>query len=618
MATAAIAGAAAVGILIYGVDKLASPTKQLSSLSTSQPQTVPVSERTGEWMGDRDVGPLLSDYVVDRDPGPEYPAPGGTVNLLTRRKGGPVDTPGLINRSDYLYTEPRISDAAWYDQEDWQLDCGKDSCEHNPRAVSVPPMDGQTRDEPLYELGDFIPGTMTDSRRYAEVELNEPPAPTRTYADYGLGWGEQLTSDEIPHGNSAQSDKQFWGPRNWEAERGHKLPTYLFGGAQELNGKEINRPMDDYTMSFDQLGDEQAVEYGTGAAASRTPDVRLMSHNLHGGIVTTRDTTEKKFLPPTANRGGTGRPPIEADIYLGSRLAKTFAGLLSGRGTGMGRGAPSDAPEVQLPAASRVSGIYMPRNGNRSAKTQIYGGEDVNEGLYGRINQTIGFEMPLRLGNAPPGGAAYGGANANPQLEPPKRRIGKRYSLADANDDEDVEGVWDTKGLAGPVAGGVPAGLEQNDAAGGYFKNSQLRIKNDGETAYGQRLAGGSGPLLLRNMASGNRCPKTSGDRQEYMPIGGGLSKWIGSAEPVTFKNRPIFAPLAIGRGSVNGSLQGPRRLFTVHGNNAIGTRGASWSGEPQGLDEVGTEAAQSTLYANIIGKRTEEALDDLFSVEHS
>lgn len=607
---AALVGIAAVGIGLVGIAGLSSMNKK--KLTTTAPR---------RRQADFEDLPSVADTLYNPPIMPAVPAPGG--DSVSTYRGASVYTPGLIDRSgSAMYANPYIdvSSPEYQDQSDWQLDCGgRDGVPATCGLKSArdsghrPPLRGQHLAESVGMVGDYLSEVQMDTRRDAEVEINEDPCPTRTYPDYGFGWGEPLESSYIPHGAHAQTDLEFWGPRDYDAERFHKIPSYLFNREQELNGKEINRPWDDYTMQFDQDGDERDVDWGTGAKSGRTPDVKYLAANRSQSFATTtRPWEEKKFMPPVANRGGFSMPAPESLIYFGGHsepVYNAFSGLRS-----MGsRSAPSDAAEIQLPAHTRNPQQYAAYHGGAVGKTQSYGAEGVNLIQGGRMNMHIDYTPPVDR-SVGMGGEMAGGLEMNPQLESRVRRVGTRYALGGDDDGLlQIPGVWDTQG-APAFRIGVNAGQETNPADGGYMRRTRVRERPFAESTIGMGMS--SGPIRMENMMSGARIPKSDGARKDYKTVGGGISGWIGGADPLSFKKSTIFTLPASGGGATSGGIAGPRSVFTVHGNNVIGTRGATYSEEPT-MDDVG-DAQNGSLYRNIVGKRSQEELDDLFEVEHS
>lgn len=629
---ATLIGAGAVGLTVLGVLGL--------TRRKNKSQAIRVSSTQGYDNGMQHL-PSLADTTVIDPIQPAQMAPGGDLPFSSKRKGASVYTPGLVDRTGSdMYRNPTMYETStneYQDQDDWQLDCGGVIGGYDPEKCPrydahssghLPPLRGQHLAESVGQIGDYV-HEQIETRRDAEIEINEDPCPTRTYPDYALGHGEPLESSYIPHGNHAQTDLEFWGPTNWDSYRFHKIPSYLFQGAQELNGKEINRPFDDFTMHFDGSGeyDEQEVQWGSGAVSSRTPDVRLLGANQSQTFATTtRPWEEKKRLPPTANRGGFGAPPVESLIYFGGRSEPVYNAFSGVRDMG-GRSAPSDAAEIQLPAHTRNPQMYEAYHGGAVGATQTYGGEDVNLVQGGRINRRIDYTPPLLLGSVGPGGEAPAGVDLHPQMESRVRRVGTRFDLGRAESsaygyggagDDSTPGIWDTKG-APSFTVGANAGLDINPADGGYMHRTRVRERPFSESNMGMGMHGGSGPIRLENMMSGARMPKGDGVRKVFRTVGGGVSNYTGSADPISFKKSISFLlPSAGGAsgGGGSGGLTAPRGVFTIHGNSVLGTRGATYSEEPE-EDDVG-DARNGSLYKNIVGKRSEAELDDLFSVEHS
>jgi hypothetical protein len=315
------------------------------------------------------------------------------------------------------------------------------------------------------------------------------------------------------------------------------------------------------------------------------------------------------------NAGGKGGPPVPAGIHLGERISKLFTGVLGGRGLGNGHGtAPALPAEYQLPPATRKSGVYEARVGAAVMPTKTYGGEDVNGSYYGRINQHLPIDLPL-MPSILPGKAITGGLNINPMEQSRYRNVGKRFKLYGQHDDDELDGAWLEPGMPITHAGGISAGPDQNDAAGGLLRKSQLRIRDEGETVYGIKMHGGGGPVLLHDMSSGKRTPKSDGARTDFATIGGMKSHWIGAGEQVAYKPRTLFTPVVGAKGGAKSGKTAPDSIFTLHGNMLYGTRGANVGSEPLDISSI---ARKNKIYGGFARRGTADELDDLMSVEHS
>ena len=563
-------------------------------------------------------------YSGMSDPRQVLTSPGGSKS---KRRGGPVREDGLIPRVGdpmrYAYVD---TCSPGYADQDWQNDCGVfGSCPNNPmNSQGRPPLEDQYLGNAVGELGDYLPGLQTESRRDAEVELNDPPHPTRRFADYGLMAGEPLEPKDIPYGATPATDKEFWGPTVWEAERPHKLPSYLFNSTMELNGKEINRPMDTYFSDFDQLGDEADVGFANGMSSGRTPDVRLMAANRYSSFVTTKGTDEKKFMPPTATASrGMGMPPTPAERSIGARVIHVFNAFMPWKGASAGTAAPPELPAITLPAATRRTGTYEERRGVAIGPTSSYGPEEGNVQQGGRMNQRLPFNYWVSTGNLPPGGGTPAGPDTNPYRGGVIRRIGTRYNIGkdQGGENKALPGVWNTMGNAGFHVGGV-SGTDTNPPEGGYHYTTRVRTTSDSDNSSSRGSAQGSGPILLFDMLTGGRQRKDTSGRAEYQAPASGHSQYGGVeiAGDTISNRRPNtwFAFPLIGRsgGGSDGGKPSPRSLWTIGGNTLKGVRGGDWDDSPP--LNIGDEAVKSSLFDNIIGKRNEEELDDLFSVTHS
>ena len=650
-AVTVLAGVAAAGVALAGIVK---NSTRGESKAAAPPPSAEVRRRVMEL---EDL-PSVSETLYNPPPSPRTYAPGG--DSLKTYRGASVYTPGLVNRSGSgMYASPQVHHASqeYQDQDDWQYDCNGMRCDYSggtcpagdPNSSGdMPPYRGQHLERPVGLLGDYIPGVQQDTGRDASSELNEDPCPTKTYPDYGIGWGDPLESSYIPHGAHAQTDLEFWGPRDYDAERNHKIPSYLFNREQELNGKEINRPYDDYTVTFDEGEDgSKEVGWGQGEKSARSADVKYLAANNSQVFASfTRADEEKKFMPPVANRGGFSMPAPESQIYFGQRTEPVFNAFSGVKDIG-GRAAPPQQADIQLPPHTRNLQIYQPYSGGPVAKTRSYGAEGVNLVAGGRINRRIDF-TPFVSRGVGMGGETPAGLDLNPQAEERVRRVGTRFTLGrddEFDPDAVVPGVWDTKGVA---AFGVAAnsGNEINPPEGGFMRRTRVRERPFSESTIGLGMPGAGGPLRLFDMMAGARFTKSDGNRQFYGNSAGGASKYIGSADPkminkksdgnrqyygnsaggaskfvggadpISLKKSTLYKPPCSGATGGPGGMQAPRGVFSVHGNLAIGTRGATYSEEPT-ADYVG-DAINGSLYKNIVVARSESALDDLFSVEHS
>lgn len=631
MATAVLLGTVAAGALAAGTYKLfdvnrgsqKQPHQQVATHSVAQQPPPPDPER---WLAETRMPEYKppEDYLLYANPNEVQAAPGG--GYPPKPRGSPVRNDLLIPRVGDVgrYAYPDLSSPGYADQ-DWQLDCSAtEKCPATPEnSGQKPPLDDQFMGRETMTLGDYLPGLQTETRRDAEVELNEPPHPTRRYPDFGLGWGEPLESWNIPHGAQSATDLQFWGPTVWEAERKHKLPSYLFNGAMEADGKEVNRPYDTYFGDFDENDGSVRVEHGTGAYSGRTTNVRLTSLNRYGGIATTKDTIPRLFMPPVQKGSrGMGMAPKPPERSLGARIITSFNAFWPWR-EGGSKNAPPMMAAIQLPSATRRAGTYEERVGDPQGKTQSYGSEGINIHQGGRMGKRLPFNFWVREGNLPPGGGAPAGPDTNPEMGGAIRKIGRRYDL----DDEDgsageLPGAWDTRNSGGFVYGGVGAGTEQNPPDQGYGYTTQLRITRDGEHAASRGSANGSGPMLFHDLSKGARATGDCGRRPDYQGSQFRASAYGGvDIAGQTFPVRRISAshPFLVGGVSGGGGQGGmpiPRSVWTIGGNMLRGTRGGDFDDSPP--QDIGAEPIKSALFKNIIGRRTESELSDVFSVSHS
>lgn len=455
-------------------------------------------------------------------------------------------------------------------------------------------------------LGDFLPETVVETGRDASSETNMPPWPTRRYSDYSLQWGGQMEPELMPQGPRFATDRDFWGATNWNAERPHKLPAYVFDTAGELNGKDINRPLDTYFSDFDPVEGEMDVSYSSGNTSGRTPNAKLTALNRYGSFVTSKPAVELKFTPPRANApAGGGMPPEMAKISLGARVARVFSAFKPWRD--MGRmSAPAIAAEVTLPAKSRYPKTYQTRYGSTYFVSPNYGSESINTQEGRKQGTRLHFETRISAADKFPGGHAPAGPDDNTHIGGAVRRL---------------IGQWNTMGNPAYHKTAANSGTEQNPPDQGYGYGTRLRIKPESETSIGAGSAfGGTAPLLLARLL-GKRPRKDGGDRSEHVSIGGGMSVYGGenkSGLETPQKTMSGFV-LPVSMSSAAGGAGGKptvRGMWTLHGNTAKGTRGATWSNEPSFPELQG--AMRSALGSSILGKRSESELDDLFAALHS
>lgn len=622
MASIGAAAVLAAGALFFGAKKLIEDDVESHHLKEKEKESSPKEEER----------PLYASDFVTKVINP--PRGAVSISAVRHQRGAPVSSSTLIQRSAedtrHILGSQTLADPAYTDQDDWQLDCSGSSCDpSDPRNAGImPPMRGQYMDREVGTLGDFAPSITGSSseRASGQVEINEDPAPTRSYADTGLGWGEPLGSGDLPsHGESiGETYEDKWGERAWAAETKSFVPDYTYSAAEELDGKEINRPQDTFSMSFDQYGTEAPVDYGTGAASARSADVRLMGRNIYGRFPTRTTAEPKEFLAPMPTRAGNSKPPVEAGWVFGARTLRYFDGFMPWKGAGT-KSAPPEPADVVLPAATRRADTYESRLGVATSSGAVYGGEGVNTVEGGRVSRLIDYEPRMGAIN-PTSGARSGGLDVNPKVGGRIRTTGTRFDLgrvSEGKKEEDEEGVWDTTGIAGARYGaGIGSGVDVNDPEKGSHGIIRSRSMADDDFVYGRRHHGKSGPIMLREYAADARPRKDDDGRAEYQAPGGGVSKYIGHGLDLVYKPRSIITPGMIGKsgGGGAGGRTGIRAgVYTIHGNSAIGTRGAAYSSVPSDVveDEIG-EAAKSSLYRNIISKRSEDELDDVLGVSHS
>lgn len=595
MAAAITAGAAAAALVAAGAFRIMSPkTKKSPPPSPQQHQVYTEAPRDSDFSSAQPKS-----YLAEAHP---------PRNRLTR--GAPLKADGLLREkaasfmADYDYTD---TSSAGYQDQQWAFDCGqKGACPFTPfNSARDPPEDYQHVGIPEGELGDYAPGIVHDTNRDASGELNVVPHPTRRYPDYGLGWGEPLESSYIPYGGKEATDLEFWGPTDWNSVRHSRIPSYATQRETELDGKEINRPMNDYFGDFTAGEDETAVEFSSGWASARSADVRLQGLNRYGSFVTTKRPDENLLnMGPTQNGKIGSMPTQPPGRSLGARIITTFNAFKPWRDMGL-RDAPPIMAAIQLPAASRNPYTYEERAGNSTPWTTGYGSEDVNKQRGARPGKRLLFNQWMAGGNLPPGGGAPAGPETNPVQGGVMRRIA---------------GQWDTMGNA-RFEFAANSGTEQNPPEGGYHYTTRQRIKPDSETMDGMTPYGGGGPIRLHNMAAGARGQKDISGRADYQAPGGGLNRYEGPTCAGKFLQLHPMAPWAFPRGGSrtagggNGGSTGMRGVWTLHGNAAIGVRGTDWSDEPPVT--IG-EAGNNPMQASILDRRSEASLSDVFDVAHS
>jgi hypothetical protein len=471
-----------------------------------------------------------------------------------------------------------------YEDQNWQLDCSsKQSCMGfrtpgdgiTPFGVQRPPMWGQVedrtvRDEGTHEPGSYIDDIQMESDRDASTELELPPEHTVNYTSHPLDWGGQLSPEEIPYGASEATDLEFWGPENWDAYRHSKRPTYLDNGTNYKNGKEINRPLDDFGPPWDESeGGPGAHQWGLGSGefTARDATPRLLARNLYGSHVTTREFERPKFLPPTPGAGiGGGNPGLEPEVTFGERVNRLFAAFMPWKAAMPGTLAPPDFAENYLDKSRKL--LYDPGLGVAAARgsTKAFGGPGVNPVQGGRI-RNVDDSLTLPQGNAKAKIAARGTLSINP------------YE--------------------------------------GYHYTSRETMEGP---SVGQRSQGGNGFLLLGPYEE-YRPRKVPDDLQEYTgPRGGAKTGTYGgeAAQGVVIpnlKSDSMETKLTIGGRGGHGQL-GKAGIITLGHNTAIGTRGGDYDDSP--IPKILRNQTTPLAISMEVGGRTQRSLDDLFDVEHS
>ena len=456
---------------------------------------------------------------------------------------------GKAEVSDDPFYVADVEDAAPWDCLD------KGDCDLRPKREDLGDMDA-------------ISEVRWTLNRDATQEINDPPQHTKRYSANPMEFGGQLSSDEMPRMTRAATDLQFWGPTDWEAERQMKnFPSYINNRAEELNGKEINRPKDQFgnqQFAGDSLFKEEGamdVDFGDGQTSARTSEVRLMQRNRYGRFVTSRSAERPKFLPPTMTRSMGGQPGIEPDVTIGARLSKVFAGFLGERNGGAKAG--SDFADTVLEKSRRLD--YEPRTGLTHAA----------------------------------GGTHPSGPEVNPYE-------GYHYTTRErATEWDENTGGKSRMGKNGYLLLGNPE-LEYRS-----------RKEPEDRAEYQQAGKAKSAYLLLGNPELEYRARKQPEDLQEYQPgrMGARGSLYGGEAtHGIVIPNvkSSAVADRFLGRGGRN--MLGGTGYITLRSNMKNGLKGGDCDNTPApGLINLQTPRAVA-----IIGGRTKAALDDLFDVQHS
>lgn len=539
----------------------------------------------------------------------------GTSEPAWRRRGdGPVldrssapyayeakVDPRRTDPSELKHTnwEGRTESAGWEDME-WQLDCSQGGRGGTPGGcigVRTPgdsltpyggpapaPLWGEVQDRVVRPLGTREPdsfleeGVYREAQRDASNELETPPEPggrTR-YATHPLDWGGQLRPEETPYGAQEATDLQFWGPENWDSYRHSKRPAYLDNITNQRDGKDINRPLDDFGSRL--WDDERAAgdggnggsrDWGIGAGEFTARDAapRKLAMNRYGIVPTTTEFDRPLLLVPTPGAGiGGGNPGLEPEVTLGARLNRLFSGFQPWKGAMAGMNAPPDPADVYLEKSRKL--LYNPGLGVAAARhgNMKHGGLGVNPVQGGRIRQLDDtLSLPQGLMNAKV--AARGTLSINPY-------DGYHYTSRET--------------MEGPIVG--------------------------------RQGMGGNGYLLLGS-ADEYRTRKAPTDLQDYVgPRGGaGTGGYGGEASQgfsipnVRSESAMEVKPALIGRGSHGGGLLGKVGIVTLQHNTAIGTRGGDYDDSP--IPDQLINLATPKSVAMQVGGRSQAALDDLFDV---
>jgi hypothetical protein len=513
---------------------------------------------------------------------------------LTKKQKTLLSNQSILPRGDtrYIYQsaqEPRSSDeymfkhtgyeadtaSPAYQDQTWSWDCGVqgDSCDSiiGNAPPGEPPIYGEHLPYPVGEMGSVLDEIQYNvGKRDASVELNPPPERMKKYACHPMDYGGQLMPHEIPHGAQESTDEEFWGPRDWDAERHSRVPTYVDFRTNELDGKEINRPLDDYGWQVFDEDDAFAangavdVDFAGGQSTARTPEVRLLARNRYGGIVSNTTAERPKFLPPTiARAGGGGQPAIDPEITMGARINRTFEAINGGR-NGHSK-APPEMAEITLSKSKRL--LYTPRKGLPTPRAGSKpSGPDDNPIRGIRISKYDDFRR-LPAGIATPRTAAYGGCDVNPHQ-------GQHYTS------REHDFTWD-------------------------------------DNTVGKSRMGGNGYLLMNEYQREYRQRKNPEDMVNYSSIPGKLGgSYFNGEESVGICIPKVktdgVQSLLISRGGGKNILTdvGYINMSTI---TKQGLKGGVWDNTPE--TQAGFKQLNTPQGKAIIGGRTKEALDDLFDI---
>ncbi len=518
-----------------------------------------------------DVTPSEAEYLYGDQIVPKTRGNPGTSYLYDEGDAPRAHDPYGLKHSTY---EADFASPGWDDQ-DWSWD--SEAHRGNMPTVPLAPLDrgplyGEHVPLPIGDMGDALSDMAWGTGRDRSTELEWPPERTKTYTCHPLDYGGQLMPHEIPHGAREATDLQFWGPTDWDAERNSRKPSYLDNTAMEYNGKEINRPLDDFGWQdfeqdpgFAEKGAED-VDYSDGQASARSTNVRLMQRNRYGGFVTTKEAYRPKFLPPTpARASGGGQPGEEPEITFGARLSKLFSAFLGERN--IRNKAPAEYAEVTLDQSKKLD--YTPRLGN------------------GR----------------PPGGAQPPGPQVNPVQGGRMRRTDDQLQLP--------------SGLAKPRIA-ASGSLDINPYQGYHYTSRETEF-SWGDNTVGKSRAGKNGYLLLGNPQLEYRQRKEPDDMQAYQAPRTGARGSIYGGEDVhgiiipNVKSSGV-TERTLGKGGRN--IMGSSGIITLRSNITKGLKGGDWDDSPETQD--GFIDLRTPRSVAIIGGRTKEALDDLMDVEHS
>jgi hypothetical protein len=519
------------------------------------------------------------------------------------------------------------------------------------------------------DLGDDFRG---EASRPDGEWINVEPTPTKSEPWYNTSAREIMNTPLHGDKSVGATDLDYWGATDFDSVRHDQKPAFVRNyNATELNGKEINRPAEEYFGDWgpQQPGDER-VDWAGGSFTGFTPDVRLQGRNRYHRFVTFRDPERPGFGDPIVTGGaGAGKPPEPAEINFGNRVIRIFADIWLNATGAAKRSAPPALADITLPGGTRRNSELLQITGDASAhaggtfggmsanpvkggrmglklpwsfRTQFdkahggsgYGGMDANPVKGGRDSRRLPWSFRTQFDKAH-GGSGYGGMAANPvkggreshllpwsyRTQYEKAHGGGGYGGMGANP---VAGGRDSRlfpwefrvGVEGSHGGGSYGGINLNPVKGGGMRRNPQQIWDTmgpagtlGGTASGQDLA--------LNPVAGYHGTKMPEETPGYVGPKGGISGFggegaVGTVDPLRRTNTFPY-PMRMGGGSAGkGEVRSEQR---VRGNMVLGLRGGDVSNEPPA--RMPSQVTQTALYRNIVAARSEESLGDLFDVQH-